>query len=320
MEEEKSYRNKDLFQDKKDFDKAVTNDFIGDDFIEQLEWGMLMVKNNFKQIRFADYLPMITANTFDKAFLMSAGLNDNVKFFSPLTDLQATPDIFPLINVKHMIIGETITLGKVKELDLLTKRNLKVKRKYAFEYSYAFFKKDTETFYGKKDGYELNNSFFQMLKKEKIEISDLPKPISLHPQYVVPEDAIKYLSVDEIATTTKQLSMAYQIALSMFYEWSIYLREPETIGFTIPIEPHMLKDLFDTSMLKFDNKKRMLHFVKDHYRRKIANPNEDYSVYVNRYLRGEHKFDYRGFYAEIIPPKYDLNRAKTKKKFIDATS
>jgi hypothetical protein len=62
----------------------------------------------------------------------------------------------------------------------------------------------------------------------------------------------------------------------------------------------------------------MLHFVREHYRRKIANTNEDYSIFVNKYLRGEHKFDYRNFYAEIIPPKYDLLRAKTKKKFIDA--
>lgn len=320
MNQEKQYKNKDLFQGKEDFENAITNDFIGDDFVEQLEWAMLMVQQNFKQMRFADYLPTVTANHFDKAFLLSSNLNNNIKYFKPFTDLQATPDIFPLINLKYMTIDDTISLIKIKEMDLLSKRNLRIKKKYAFEYSSAFYKKDTECFYAQKNGYAVGDGFFKMVKDDKVNIQNLPHPISLNPNYFVPDDAIKYLSTDEIIDVINKISMAYQVAMSMFYEWNIYIKEYDNIGFTIPIEPSILSEIYQTSMLKFDDKKRMLHFVKEHYRRKVANTNEDYTVFVNRYLRGEHKFEYRGFYAEIIPPKYDLNRVRTRKKFIDATS
>ena len=72
MNEEKSYRNKDMMLSESEFNEAVTNDFIGQDFTEQLEWAMLMIQSNFKQLRFAEYLPAVTANHFDKAYLMSA--------------------------------------------------------------------------------------------------------------------------------------------------------------------------------------------------------------------------------------------------------
>lgn len=311
------YKNKDLIQSQEDFEKSVTNDIIGNDFIEQLEWGMMMIKNNFKQIRHADYLPPITANTFDKAYLMSSSLNDNIKFLKPFGKDQVNPDIIPLINIKTLIISDTISLSKIKELDLISKRNLKVKSKHAYEYSYAFYKNDTQSFYGQKEGYEVCPDFFNLFKTEKLKINALPKLISLNPKYNALDNAFLQQDKDIILTTIKHLSMAYQIAMSMYYEWSIYIKEKNTIGFTIPIEPIMLKELFKTSILKFDDKKRMLHFVKDHYRRKKADVTEDYSVYVKKYLRGETKFDYRGFYAEIVPPQYDLKRIKTRKNFIN---
>lgn len=322
MNEEKSYRNKDMMLSESEFNEAVTNDFIGQDFTEQLEWAMLMIQSNFKQLRFAEYLPAVTANHFDKAYLMSANLNDNQKFFAPFTDLQATPEIFPQLNLKFLNIQETIQLQKVKELDFKSKRDLQIKRKYAYQISTAIFNKKTESFYGIAQGFELNGGFFKLQEnslKNNVSINDLPNPISLHPNFAVPKDAIKYLSKSEIVDTVNLLMMSYQIAMSMYYEWSIYIKEYDNIGLVIPIEPAMLSEMYKTSLLKFDSKKRMLHFVRDHYRRKAALPNEDYSVFVQKYLRGEHKFDYKGFYAEIIPPKYDLNRVKTRKKFIDAT-
>ena len=145
----------------------------------------------------------------------------------------------------------------------------------------------------------------------------IPTPIPLIPGYVFPENAIKFLRKEEILDYCTLIAFSYQVAMSMYYEWNIYIKEYDNIGITIPIEPSILSEVYKTSMLKFEDKKRMIHFVKDHYRRKVANPNEDYSVYVQKYLRGENKFNYKGFIAEIIPPKYDLNRIKTKKKFVD---
>lgn len=319
--EEKSYRNKDLIGSKEDFEKSITNDFIGDDFTERLEWAMLMIQGNFKQMRFADYLPMVTKNHFDKAYLMTHGLSENIKFFAPYTQMQATPEIFPNINIKFMTITDTIQLNKIKELDSKEKRHLTIKRKHAYQISSAFFKKDTESFYGINSGYEINDSFFKIGEEGRaLQISDLPKPISLHPNYTVPENAIQRLEAQEIIDMCNLISGSYQAAMSMYYEWSIYIKEYDNIGMILPIDASILSEIYRSSMLKFDNKKRMLHFVREHYRRKVANPNEDYSIFIQKYLRGEHKFDYRGFYTEIIPPKYDLNRIKTRKKFIDANA
>ena len=317
---EKTFANKDLYGlSESEFDSQITNDFVGSDFIEQLEWGMMMIKNDFKQVKLADFIPEVGRNHFDKSYLISASLNDNIKYLQPLTEFQVTPDIFPLINIKMLNIHNTIQLNKIKEMDALSKRKLQVKRRYAYELSHAFYKKDTERFYGIKQGFEINPNFFNILSTgDKIDFNDLPRPISLSPKYNIDVNWY-YSNVDaqEIADIIKLISMAYQVAMSMYYEWTIYLREPDNIGIIIPIEPSLLSEIYKTSMMKFESSKRMIHFVKEHYRRKRAVESEDYSIYINKYLRGEHKFDYRGFYAEIIPPKYDLNRSKTKKKFID---
>jgi hypothetical protein len=127
------------------------------------------------------------------------------------------------------------------------------------------------------------------------------------------------LPKNQIVDVMRLIAMSYQVAMSMYYEWSIYIKEYDNIGLIVPIEPQILSELYKTSLIKFESKKQMVHFVKGHYRRKPAASSEDYSVFVNRYLRGEHRFNYRGFYAEVIPPKYDLLRARTKKKFVDGS-
>jgi hypothetical protein len=321
MKTEKEYLNKDLVLNENDFCESITNDFIGSDFIDNLEWAMLIIQSNFKQIKFAEYLPNITRNHFDKSFLITESIKEmhsTLAFIKPFTGCNATPEIFPNLNIKYLNINETITLKKVKEIEQKEKLKLKVKNKYAFEISEAFYKKDTESFYGEKCGFGINPSFFEFGTKEKIEINDLPCPFSLHPDYSMPKNAILYLSKETISQIIIDIQIAYQLALTMYYEWCIYIKEYNNIGLIIPIEPHILSEIYKTSMLNFDNKKKMLHFVKEHYRRKIANPNEDYSIFIKKYIRGEYKFNYKNFYTEIIPPKYDLNRIKTRKKFIDS--
>ena len=326
---EKEYRNKELPIREEDFNKFIENDFIGDDFTDQLEWAMLMISGKFKQMRFAEYLSPITASHFDKAYLFtksSHGLDKKIIISAPFSGMAATPEIFPLINVKVMTISDIILLQKIKEIDSLNKRKLNIKHRYAFEYSYAIYGKDTESFYGRKDGYGVNPSFFNLLNslnnkddkidKSKYTVSSLPVPIPLHSNYYFPSDILRHADEDMLLDAYTAITNAYQVALSMYYEWCIYIKEYDNIGLIIPIEPSMLSEIYKTSITKFDNPKRMIHFVKDHYRRKIARENEDYSIYVHKYLRGEYKFDYRSFRTDIIPPRYDLNRVKTRKKFI----
>jgi hypothetical protein len=321
-----SLLNNDLALSEEQFGEAVTNDFIGTDFIDRLEWAMLMIQQNFNQMRLAEYLPLVTRNHFDKAYLMAGGddaLNNRVKFFRPFTDLQATPEIFPDLNIKVMTFEETIQLNKVKQLDIRTKQSLRSKLQYAYEISSAFYNKKTEAFYGFKSGYEFNKGFFALGTKvensDKLSFTEIPNPISLHPNYTMPPNAVTLLPKEHLVDIMKLIAMSYQVAMSMYYEWSIYIKEYDNIGLIVPIEPQILSELYKTSLMKFENKKQMVYFVKEHYRRKVASPGEDYTVFINRYLRGEHRFNYRGFYAEVIPPKYDLVRARTKKKFVDGS-
>jgi hypothetical protein len=320
--EEQEYKNKDLIQPKEAFEKSVSNDIIGDDFADQLEWSMMILQDNFNQIKFGNHLAPIKRGHFDKAYLMHDDFHDNLQFLAPMVKgLQASPEIFPNLNMRTLNIGETITLRRFREYTPQKKRGLDCKKhKHVIEHSYAFYKKDTEAFYGGREGYAINPSFFKMgdnNQDKKINIKALPKLISLHPNYSIPENAFLMRDPEMIAEFIGSLLMNYQVAMSMYYEWSIYIKEYDNIGLIIPINPSLLSEIYKTSIMKFDSKKKMVHFVKDHYRRKVAKEGEDYSVYVNRYLRGENKFDYKGFYAEIIPPQYDLNRAKTRKKFIN---
>jgi len=348
---EQEYINKNLYRvSEDDFDAAITNDFIGDDFIEQLEWAMLMTRNaQFSQFKAGNHLVPVTRNTFDKCYLMNNGLKKDLKFLAPQTGYQASPEIFQNLNIKGMMITDTVQMFKVKDISA-DRFKLKIKEPYAYEISFAIYKKDDEDFYCAKEGYGIKKDFFDIdysridKIRERVEFiqkeveafnfrakyvdemkafnkevhnmgTNKPVPYSLVPGYIA--DAKNFYESDWVQEVSNKIAMSYQMALSFYYEWSIYVKEPDNIGFIIPIDPYILKDIYSTSMLKFDSGKRMLQFVKQHYRRKRAVETEDYTVFVNRYLRGEHKFDYNGFYAEIIPPRYDLNRAKTRKKFIN---
>lgn len=349
---EQEYINKNLYRvSEEDFDKAITNDFIGDDFIEQLEWAMLMTRNaKFSQFKAGNHLAPVTRNTFDKCYLMNNGLKKDLKFLAPQTGYQASPEIFQNLNIKGMMITDTIQMYKVKDITA-DRFKLKIKEPYAYEISFAIYKKDDEDFYCAKEGFGVKKDFFnidysripeirkrlELIQKEcdkfhltakyveeikalNKEVHNMttnkPVPYSLIPGYVANAGSDYYES-DWAQEISNKIAMSYQMALSFYYEWSIYVREPDNIGFVIPIDPHILKDIYTTSILKFDSSKRMMQFVKDHYRRKRASETDDYSVYIHRYLRGENKFDYMGFSAEIIPPRYDLNRAKTRKKITD---
>jgi hypothetical protein len=311
----KTYLNKDLHNiSYEDLSEQTTIDFIGDDFIDQMEWAMLMIQMKFQQVSMGSHLKRVSISHFDKSYLLSSdGLNNTQNFFKPFDGLQPDPSMFPHLNVKVMQVTEVVQLMKCRELDAKSKRGLDCNKRHVYEVTSAFFNKETESFYGMREGYCLNPGFFNIGNESyQMKRGDIVEELSLDPNYTVSSQ----MDDESTADVSTKIAMMYQLAMSMYYEWSIYIKEYDNIGLIIPINPMILSEIFKTSMMKFDSRKRMLHFVRDHYRRKVALPNEDYSVYVRRYLRGEHKFNYNGFSAEIIPPRYDLNRVKTRKKFI----
>lgn len=324
---EKQYLNKDLYGlNEDDFNKSFHNDIISDDFTDQLEWAMLMLDSNFKQIRSGGGLTDVKRHHFDKAFLLTASLKDGLGFFAPHSDLQVTPDIFPNISIKIMTISDTVQLFKVRELSFKEKiKNRAAKYKYAFDVSCAHYKMDNESFFCDRIGYgaypELFNfSELRSLIKEKNKNEILryfPHPFSLKSGYYVPDNAILTLTPELIIDAIDKIAVSYQIALTYYYEWCLYLRDNNGMGITIPIDPDILPEIYNTSLLKIDSRKKLIHFVRDYYRRRRALPGFDYDIYVKKYLRGEYKFDYKGFYCEVIPPQYDLNRSSTRKKFIN---
>lgn len=318
MEEVKEYLNVDLVGSEEEFTKSLQNTLVGSSFEEQLEWAMLMISGKFKQFKFSEDSPLVTVNHFDKSYLLHDEINKHLKFFSPLSDLQATPEIFPNLNIKGMSINNTIQLNKIKEIDPIQKRKLHVTKKHAYELTTAIYKQDTESFYGIRNGYELNKNFFNPDKTIQ-QMSDYPSMISLNPKYII--NAKEYDNdAKMVADISKTIAMAYNIAMSVYYEWSIYIKEYNNIGFIIPIDPIILSEIYKTSMVKFESRKRMIHFVSEHYRKNVSLTNSEYDVFVSRHLRGNLKFEHNGFLVEIIPPKYDLNRIKTSKKFIDPNS
>ncbi len=321
MDEVKTYINADLAKESyEDFCESAHNDFITDDILSQIEWLLLITQSKWKQVKHNESLKEVNVTDFDRSFLISANFGVDEKFLPPLGDYQVTPSMFPYLNLRIASVSDTIQFHKIKELRPDEKRNLNYSRKYVYDISMSYYKKNTESFYSIRNGFEVNPNFFDFNKcKEngKLSLNWLPNPIPLKKGYYYPKNALFYFDNDLIITFIRQLVMAYQVAMTYYYEWTIYVKEYDNIGLVIPINPNILKELYTTSLAKFDNKKAMLHFVRDYYRRKVANDKHDYSIYVHRYLRGENKFNYNGFSAEIIPPRYDLNRTKTKKQFID---
>ena len=322
MEENKFYRNAELANESpEDFKKNVKNSFSTEDFSRQLDLAMYLSKSKFKQVFFNQQNKSITVNTFDKAFLMSSAFDNdfsNMEIYAPLSDMQANPKMFPNINLKFMHIGDTITFQKMKYLSIMDRRGLNVKTHHAYKYTYAFYHNDKDSFYAGEFGIGVNNPLFEVdleneAKKEIINTSLLPTHFCLYPGYEQNFNQKDYWSSQEVVDDIKRILISYNIMMSMYYEWTIYIKEKDGMGFILPIDSDKIKECFETSIFKFEERKRVIHFVRDHYRKKPKISSDDLSVYVKRYLRGENKVIYKDFKTEIIPPRYDLNRIRTRK-------
>ena len=115
--------------------------------------------------------------------------------------------------------------------------------------------------------------------------------------------------------------MSYQVALTGYYEWFVYIREDDNgLGVKIPILPEASKEIFALRDVPrgAQRKKAICNFVSEHYRTVGEGrfSEEDRKVLVKKHFRGENKFNWRGLQVNIIPSEYDLNRVKTTKKFI----
>ena len=62
-------------------------------------------------------------------------------------------------------------------------------------------------------------------------------------------------------------------------------------------------------------KRAIVNYVKDHYRTIKGYNNNEREVLVQKHLRGDLKFNWRGLEVHITPSAYDLKRIKTQKKF-----
>lgn len=323
MQDDKIYKNADLINESDEqFGKTLKNNFVTDDFERHLDLAMYLSKTKFKQCFTSKGSKPTTINTFDKAYLISSGNEafNNINFFAPLTDLQATPQMFPNLNLKIFQIGEDINFKKIKYLSPLERRGLDIKKKHAYSIDYAFYKNDTDSFYALENGYQLPDEFFKLGENNitnSVLFNHFPMPFSLKKGYHV---NLSSVTKTEIIDITRLISTSYSVMMSLYYEWTIYIKENDGLGFVIPINTFFLKDMFDSSLMKFENKAKLIHFVSQHYRKKPKETSGDLSVFVNRYLRGENKIVYRDYSAEIIPPKYELNRLKTRKKITDIFS
>jgi hypothetical protein len=314
MEEDKSYINKDLYnQSFNEFSSQVQNPLEKPDFTDKLEWSMMMIQSKFKAVRARLNDPAITANTFDKAFLLTDGFRSELGFMNLHGDMDF-PKMFPDLNMRMMLFDELVTLTKVRCLSKQDRNKLYPHKKYACEHTLAYYQFGNEAWYANKEGYQYNDALFNPNEQS---ISSMPHPLCLRKGERYDTDAIKHLDADWIRSVRTHITFAHSMAFTMYYEWCLYVKDADSIGLIIPIDPRVLKDIFDGSAAKIESRKQMICFIRDHYRRK-PNTDNDYSVYVHRYLRGEKVFDYKGFTVEVIPPKYDLQRAKTSKTIIDA--
>lgn len=122
------------------------------------------------------------------------------------------------------------------------------------------------------------------------------------------------LNDDYIPVMSQQIKMQF----ANYYQWFVYFKEANSIGFRIPIAPESCKEIFEIrDVSEAGRRKAMLHWVSKHYRSiKVSEYSDEYrQTIVKKHLRGETKFNWKGFEAHLIPSKYDIAKVGSKKQF-----
>jgi hypothetical protein len=109
----------------------------------------------------------------------------------------------------------------------------------------------------------------------------------------------------------EQAAMAQSIALTYRYEWGAQFAIDGSPRIIIPVTPEGVVELFNDRNKPSDANRRaaLRHWVSQHLR---AKPGGDFRQ-VRRHLRGEVKFQWRGFDVLIRPSQYDLEQNEAGK-------
>lgn len=303
---------------------------IRDDFIAKLENAIMFLNYRDLSIWHSEAHNKVHLNNFDGAWLIDISLKhgkDDKFIFSPFGDLQVTPDMFPNLNIKMLnLSGDIGHLSKYRFLDLKEKRHLE-NYKYIFSQRFAFLDYGKQKWWTNEDGYGFNHIY----KVQNTDDDDfnviLPRPTSLKPGYYYDKVLVNNRIDEDLKDknsmyyqTIRNFHVALQLSLTYDYEWSCYIKEkPDSLGIRIPIHPSSSKDVFMMRNIPEgkDRKKAIVNFVKEHYRTiKDYNDNER-QILIQKHLRGDLKFNWRGLEVHIIPSPYDLRKTKTTKKFLN---
>lgn len=329
--EVKEYANADLAKlSYEEFCDKFRPQTPGDDtgFLDHLELGLLYLNGDKTGHTFRHNETnenTFRINTFDGAWLMNAKKigtdGKDVIFFKPFTDLQATLGMFSTFNVKTFLWGNAsngernlTSLQKWRLMDSKETRHLKF-RKDILEHRTAFLSKD-EKWYTLGE-YRYSKPFI----KSNV-LVNVPIPLCYNPNFIYKDKDVKtYMNTEDYVNEVENFNMALNIRLTAYYEWFVYIKEDDkSLGIKIPIAPESSKEVFALRNIKEgDNRKRAIcNFVREHYRTvKSDYDEEERQVLVKQHLRGETKFNWRGLQVNIIPAEYDLNRVKTRKKFVN---
>lgn len=330
------YTHKDIagmeFEDFAKFFEVPTP--VGDEFIENLEWALMYLNMNKSGTPFTydeTRKDIFSISTFDGAQLLNAkkigaqSENQDLFFFNPIYE-RFNLSMFKDWNVKILQFGETensvdVQLQKIRILNDVD--TLKLSRIPGFkvaEHSMAFLAKN-EKWYTSRQGFQLIPSSKARTQDDLPIHAFCPYPVSLDSKsFVRKEDAIKWIQGDGFFDILTSVNMMLGARLTNYYEWFVYIREtPQSIGIKIPVVPEASKEVFALRDIPEGSQRRkaICHFVRQHYRTiKMDYDPGEREVLVRKHLRGENKFNWRGLEVHVIPSEYDLNKIKTRKKFI----
>ena len=314
MDKEKIYKNVELVNE--NFEHAALPP-IRNDFIAKLENALMFMTYKDLNMWTSEATNMINLKNFDGAWLVGSSLrhNENDDFvFQPYGDLQVSPDMFPNMNLRYMSMeGGVGHLSKWRFLPMAEKRHLE-RYRYIASHRVAFLDYGKQRWWMDEKGYGFNGL-------QKIKETNLVVPVRTplkNGYYFQKQDIVKDMSSDIYLEEVKSINMALQLALTYYYEWSCYIKEtPESLGVRVPIHPSSSKEVFVMRNVPEGKKRKraIVNFVKEHYRTiKGCNDNER-KILIQKHLRGDLKFNWRGLEVRVTPSPYDLSRINTKKKF-----
>lgn len=306
------------------------------DFIENLEWALLFLDSHQKCSPWG-YSELkedcFNLNTFDGAWLFAVdrlgGMGDDLKFLAPKTTCQATINMFKTFNVKVFDFGarkvenekdRMLYMQKFRVMDPKEVRHLRQYAPYIVEDRLAFM--DAACKWYTKGQYRAALPTKVDVDGNPITIT-CPIPVTLNPNYYITQKAVRdFIRSEDFQKESDRLNMMINVRLTAYYEWFVYIRENEkSIGVKLPVAPENAKEIFALRDIPEGQKRKkaICHFVKEHYRNVRTRPEYDEEkrqALVKQHLRGETKFNWRGLQVNIIPAEYDLNRIKTRKKFL----